>query len=191
VWLDPTPVVDNAPGPRLRVTVDGGCPASDSGKVGVSNPGADLTTSLVPRARPGGALVCTFGPGTEVNPGGVMVPAGPAAPNTGAQGGPGIVMGPGPVIPAAEAGKLARHARLGPAAAEKLATDVRALSLSHALGAQYHCPMDNGSTAVVAFSYPGRSDVDLWSRLSGCGSVANGYISASSGNLAQQILGYA
>jgi hypothetical protein len=35
-----------------------------------------------------------------------------------------------------------------------------------------------GSAELIALSYPGRPDVDLWVRLNGCGGVSNGYIFA-------------
>jgi hypothetical protein len=36
--------------------------------------------------------------------------------------------------------------------------------------------MDDGAVAVLAFSYPGRPDVDLWVELRGCTHVGNGYV---------------
>jgi hypothetical protein len=40
------------------------------------------------------------------------------------------------------------------------------------------CPMDDGSAEVIALSYSGRADVDLWISLNGCGGVSNGHILA-------------
>jgi hypothetical protein len=51
-------------------------------------------------------------------------------------------------------------------------------SLSHLIGVVYHCPMDQGSEELIALSYRGRPDVDLWVHLDGCGGVSNGYIVA-------------
>ena len=41
-----------------------------------------------------------------------------------------------------------------------------------------NCPLDDGLAEVIALSYAGRPDVDLWISLSGCGGVSNGYILA-------------
>jgi hypothetical protein len=60
VWLDPRPVPDNVTGPRARVTVAGGCPGSDAGYVGVSNPGSRLTGRLLPAAIPAAGLECRY-----------------------------------------------------------------------------------------------------------------------------------
>ena len=60
VWLDPRPLPDNRRGPRLRVTVKGGCPASDNRIVGVRNPGPGLTRRLVPAGRPVAGLECRY-----------------------------------------------------------------------------------------------------------------------------------
>jgi hypothetical protein len=59
-WLDPVPYRDTATGRRLRVLAAGGCPATDSGVVGVRNPGADLTGILLPAGRPDAALRCAY-----------------------------------------------------------------------------------------------------------------------------------
>jgi hypothetical protein len=50
--------------------------------------------------------------------------------------------------------------------------------LSHALDGVTHCPMDDGAAEVIALSYRGRPDVDLWVPLNGCGGISNGYIMA-------------
>ena len=60
VWLDPTPMRDQASGTRARVTVAGGCPHDDRGIVGVRNDGQDLTTRLLPDAAPSRGLICRF-----------------------------------------------------------------------------------------------------------------------------------
>jgi hypothetical protein len=60
-WIDPTPVRDTLSGRAIRVTVAGGCPASDSGAGDVSNPGApDLDHQLLPALLPTAALSCTY-----------------------------------------------------------------------------------------------------------------------------------
>lgn len=57
---DPRPGRDTVPGPRLRLTVAGPCPASDRGAVGVRNTGADRSTRLVPGTPPTAARVCWY-----------------------------------------------------------------------------------------------------------------------------------
>lgn len=60
VWLDPKPVRDTADGTRVRVSVDGSCPSSDRGVVGVRNYGQRLTDRLLPDAQPWRGLVCWY-----------------------------------------------------------------------------------------------------------------------------------
>jgi hypothetical protein len=61
-WLDPVPLRDDATGPRMRVTVAGGCPETDANEVGVSNiNGAYLNTELLPTAPPTSGLSCEYG----------------------------------------------------------------------------------------------------------------------------------
>lgn len=163
--LDPRPLPDNAGGPRLRVTVAGGCPRSDAHAVGVLNPGADLSHALVPPGAPGAGLVCLYG-------GAGALPSGPSS---------------GALAPSA----LAHHALLGKTAAGALAAEVRAIPLSHMDGAQMSCPADDGDQAIVALAYPSSPDVDLWVALSGCGGVANGYIRAGTGGPSQAQLSQA
>ncbi len=62
-WLDPRPLPDRRPGPRLRVTIAGGCPARDRGAVGVTNGGADLADRLLPAPSAGApteGLICRY-----------------------------------------------------------------------------------------------------------------------------------
>lgn len=69
VWLDPRPLRDAAAGPRMRVTIAGGCPASDRGRVDVTNTrSADLGRALLPSGHPAAALVCTYGGGNDTPP---------------------------------------------------------------------------------------------------------------------------
>ena len=72
-WLDPVPVQDTATGPRMRVTVASGCPATDADDVGVHNDGTDLHTALLPPATPTGGLLCQYG-GMNGNPFGLIKP---------------------------------------------------------------------------------------------------------------------
>jgi hypothetical protein len=60
-WIDPRPLRDSAAGPRMRVTVSGGCPGSDKEIVGVRNPGKGLDTALLPPGSPTSALICPYG----------------------------------------------------------------------------------------------------------------------------------
>jgi hypothetical protein len=60
LWIDPRPMKDATTGRRLRVTVTDGCPATDRGIVGVSNPGVDLAEQLLPAGSPIGGLLCRY-----------------------------------------------------------------------------------------------------------------------------------
>lgn len=60
VYLDPRPAPDSARGPRLRVTIAGGCPRSDTGIVGVRNSGQGLRQRLLPSGSPTAGLVCRY-----------------------------------------------------------------------------------------------------------------------------------
>jgi hypothetical protein len=60
VWLDPVPFRDIAAGKRLRVLAADGCPRTDSGIVGVTNPGAGLEYALLPAGRPRSGLKCGY-----------------------------------------------------------------------------------------------------------------------------------
>jgi hypothetical protein len=73
---------------------------------------------------------------------------------------------------------LRSQTRLGAGAARRVARRARAIGLDHVAGAPASCPMDDGSAAVIALSYPKRADVDLWVNLTGCRGVANGRIGA-------------
>jgi hypothetical protein len=60
-WLDPRPIRDSGSGPRLRVTVAGGCPSIDKSVAGVSNPGPGLDDALLPAGSPIAGLICEYG----------------------------------------------------------------------------------------------------------------------------------
>jgi hypothetical protein len=63
--------------------------------------------------------------------------------------------------------------------AHRLAAEVAKVRLSHLdLDGPISCPMDDGAAAILAFSYPDGSDVDLWVHLAGCGGISNGSIDA-------------
>lgn len=166
IWTDPRPWPDNAAGKRIHVTVAEGCPARVAGVVGVTNPGAGLTGSLLPAGSPTAALVCRYN-GSD---------------------------GPSGSLPASQWQKLAHQARLTATGAEELARVVAAAPISRtivpgggAFGPAALCPMDDGAVAVVAFSYPGRPDVDLWAQLSGCAVVGNGFILGAGSGIAARV----
>ncbi|HEY3978398.1 MAG TPA: hypothetical protein VGM79_14065 [Streptosporangiaceae bacterium] len=152
VWLDPVPLRDSSAGPRMRVTVAGGCPGRDARFIGVpprrvyessvANHGADLGRRLLPAPVPTGGLECRYYGGN------------------------------GPAF------RLRSATRLDAAQARRLAAAMTARPLSHTDGGVTGCPFDDGAAEVVALSYPHRGDVDLWIKLNGCAFVSNGYILA-------------
>lgn len=77
--------------------------------------------------------------------------------------------------------RLSGHTSLTAAAARRLATSMRRVSLSHTVGGVTACPMDDGAAEIIALSYQGRPAVDLWVTLDGCRYVANGFIQAGNG----------
>lgn len=71
----------------------------------------------------------------------------------------------------------------GPAA--DLARKVSAINVAHDSGNPvWSCGMDDGAAAVIAFSYSGRPDVDLWVKTNGCSTISNGWIVADGDPLA-------
>lgn len=68
--------------------------------------------------------------------------------------------------------------QLDAAAAKKLSDAVAGLSLAHldADNVPISCPFDDGSVAVLVFSYAGGPDVAIWYHSRGCQSVSNGHI---------------
>jgi hypothetical protein len=58
VWLDPRPVPSGPGAHPIRVTVAGGCPPTDQGVTGVTNPGPRLTQQLLPSGPPTAGLRC-------------------------------------------------------------------------------------------------------------------------------------
>ena len=63
VWLDPRPVPSGPGAHPIRVTVAGGCPATDQGVTGVTNPGPSLTQRLLPSGQPTAGLRCQYAGG--------------------------------------------------------------------------------------------------------------------------------
>jgi hypothetical protein len=73
---------------------------------------------------------------------------------------------------------LRGQVRLDAAQAGRVAAAMGRIPLSHQVGGVVSCPMDDESAELIALSYAGRPDVDLWVDTSGCGGVSNGHISA-------------
>ena len=71
---------------------------------------------------------------------------------------------------------LTNSVTLSASDAARLATAVSASQLSHLDNAFSSCPSDDGSLVVLAFSYPGRADVDVGYFYTGCPTVRNGHI---------------
>lgn len=68
---------------------------------------------------------------------------------------------------------------LDAASAITLADSFGQLPVSHTVGDETWCPMDDNSATVVVFTYENRPNVDLWVKPNGCGFVANGFISVA------------
>lgn len=66
---------------------------------------------------------------------------------------------------------------LGTSQAEPLATVINRLDLKPDIGI-HSCPEDVGAVDILAFSFRGRADVDLWWHASACQSLDNGYVGA-------------
>jgi hypothetical protein len=175
VWTDPRPWPDNAVGQRTHVNLAQGCPAGVAGIVGVTNAGPALMARLLPAGEPTAALVCRYN-GSD---------------------------GPSGALPASKWQKLDHQARLSPTGADLLALVVTAAPISRTVvpggtalpgGTAFEhagaCPMDDGAVALLAFSYPGRPDVDLWAQLSGCTVVGNGYILGAGAGIAARVKMY-
>lgn len=146
VWLDPRPAKSGPGAHPIRVTAAGGCPATDQGVTGVTNPGPSLTRQLLPSGQPTAGLRCQYAGGNGHPP-----------------------------------WHLVAATRLAGPAARQLAASKARLPLSHVDPVVPRCiPPADGSAEVLAFAYPGRPDVDLFT-LRGCGGVSNGYISAGNG----------
>ena len=170
MWTDPQPWPDNAVGGRIHVTWPQAARPSVAGVVGVNNPGADLTATLLPPGTPTAALVCRYN-GSD---------------------------GPSGALPAAQVGTLAHQARLGAMGAGELARIVWAAPISRTAvpgtGLTFTPPpparWTTGRWRCSPFPYPGRPDVDLWAQLSGCTSVGNGYILGAGRAIAARVKMY-
>lgn len=72
--------------------------------------------------------------------------------------------------------------------ARALASVAQSLRLSHSDGPLLGCGGYDPGSALLAFAYPGRDDVDLWLGLGSCGRVGNGFIIAKAGQLAEAVI---
>jgi hypothetical protein len=97
-----------------------------------------------------------------------LLPAGP--PSAGLECRYAGANGPGPDF------GLRAATRLNATQAGRVARSMARRPVSHVDGLVVPCPMDDGTAEVIALSYPGRPDVDLWVTLTGCTFVANGHI---------------
>ena len=89
-------------------------------------------------------------------------------------------------------GQLTHSVRLAATAAHRWAAAIGEVPLSHTDGLVYACPV-SFTTAVVAFAYLGRPDIDIWVQPGGCPVVSNGYVLADrlgSSDLAQLLSPY-
>jgi hypothetical protein len=77
--------------------------------------------------------------------------------------------------------QLRKQVHLTAAAAQRLASTMSRVSVSHVLGGRVNCPLGDDSVEIIALSYPRRPDVDLWISLGGCSTVRNGIIVANEG----------
>lgn len=156
-WLDPMPTTDDQSGPRLRVTVAAGCPGSDRNIVGVSNSGIDLSTGLLPSKPPTEALICSYaGSLATVQARKANGPGSPGSPDA-----------------------LAGHHLISAATAQHLADLAARVTLAYDSGGLIQsCAGGDGNSAIIAFAYANRPDVDLWLDLASCPEVSNGRIRA-------------
>lgn len=76
---------------------------------------------------------------------------------------------------------LAGKVTLSAAAARRVADQANRLPLAHTGRGDMSCPMDDGGIDVVALSYAGRPDVDLWYYATGCAFISNGHILVDGG----------
>ncbi len=74
-------------------------------------------------------------------------------------------------------GRLTHRLRLAGAAAQRWAAAVKALPLSHTDGTGSNCGTSS-TKAVLALSYTGRADADIWIDLTACGVASNGHLVA-------------
>jgi hypothetical protein len=76
---------------------------------------------------------------------------------------------------------------LDAAAAGQVAQAAGRVRLAHVIATERHCPNGDEAVTVLALSYPGREDVDLWLARNGCQSLANGIITADAGDFTSTV----
>ena len=74
---------------------------------------------------------------------------------------------------------LLRSTPLTGSAAASLASVLAGNSLRHLDNVVTHCPMGDGSATVIALTYAGGPDVDIWYARNGCQYLANGAVTAA------------
>lgn len=65
VWISTAPVPDTASGPRIRVTLNDGCPADLANAADIENNAGTLRSRMLPAEEPSGGLICEYGGGSE------------------------------------------------------------------------------------------------------------------------------
>lgn len=140
-------MADDAPGPRMSLTVAGGCPSSSKDPVtgdpfvGVTNPPPTWSGTFLPPQDPTGGLICRY---------------------YGLNGQPF---------------QLKSQSVLDATDALAQAGAMRQVPLTCAFcDGTYSCPMDDGSIDVVVFNYTDRPDVAVWVKANGCRTMSNGSI---------------
>jgi hypothetical protein len=108
-------------------------------------------------------------------PGPPLVPAEPSA-GLICRYGPGLGLGAN----GSGRGLLVSWTGLDANQARQLAGVIREIDLAAPSGI-FSCPADDGGAAVIVFSYPGRVDVGLWYRTTGCQTLDNGRLGAFEG----------
>jgi hypothetical protein len=145
-----------AAGPKLTVTVRGGCPATVGTATDVARSALPGSQELLPTdGEPASALICEY--------------AEPA----GALPGASTASAPGP--------RLTHRIALTQAQTRQLAAAISKISLVPPTGT-FNCPARGvGDDTVIAFAYPAAQTVDLWYKTSGCRTLDNGDVAAFQG----------
>jgi hypothetical protein len=91
--------------------------------------------------------------------------------------------------PSDPAPQLPVTGRLDAGQTARLAAAISRIPVTHTVGGVVNCPAEFGTHVVLAFSYPGRPDADVWWADSGCETLSNGSISVSGGIDLNRVLG--
>lgn len=144
---DPTPLPDSAHGKRLRVLPSSGCPKTNEGAVGVTNPQFHLTTSLIPTAVPSRGLICWY----KAPPFRFGTPPRPYS--------------------------LVASQPLNSSQVRNIASTMVAFPIGRPdYPYSTNCPAALFENAIIALEYPGGKVADVFWADSGCQTMANGYI---------------